>query len=169
MSGRFKSRGGRGGTRGGGFKSARTFSKKRASPEDSDNEDAVPASKKSKGDEESEPLVPTLQKDGNGDSYVALKSNEMRRVTVSNFKGSTLVQIRDYFKGDGDQVLPGKKGIALTLDQYNVLVQALPLIESVLKDMGQETVRPDFDGSVEPATNEAGKEEVTEQEEEEEK
>jgi hypothetical protein len=40
---------------------------------------------------------------------------------------------------------PGKKGIALTLEQYNNLLAAAPLLEQVLREKGEEVVRPDYD------------------------
>ena len=44
--------------------------------------------------------------DANGDPYWEL--SRLRRVTVSSFKGKTLVNVREYYEKDG-QELPGKK------------------------------------------------------------
>lgn len=44
--------------------------------------------------------------DANGDQYWEL--SRLRRVTVSSFKGRTLVNVREYYEKDG-QELPGKK------------------------------------------------------------
>lgn len=44
--------------------------------------------------------------DNNGDPYWEI--SRMRRVTVSTFRGKTLVNIREYYEKDG-QELPGKK------------------------------------------------------------
>lgn len=61
MTGRFKAKRG-------GFK-AGNYNKKRSSPDDDDT--APPASKKAKGSEE--PLVPKLQTDDEGNSYIAVR------------------------------------------------------------------------------------------------
>jgi hypothetical protein len=44
--------------------------------------------------------------DANGDGYWEI--SKMRRVTISSFRGKTLVNIREYYEKDG-QELPGKK------------------------------------------------------------
>lgn len=44
--------------------------------------------------------------DSNGDRYWEI--SKMRRVTVSTFRGKTMVNIREYYEKDG-QELPGKK------------------------------------------------------------
>lgn len=49
--------------------------------------------------------------DSNGDRYWEI--SKMRRVSVSTFRGKTMVNIREYYEKDG-QELPGKK-VSLTL------------------------------------------------------
>lgn len=44
--------------------------------------------------------------DANGDRYWEL--SKMRRVTVSSFRGKTMVNVREYYE-KGGQELPGKK------------------------------------------------------------
>lgn len=44
--------------------------------------------------------------DPNGDTYWEV--SKMRRVTVSKFRGRTMVNVREYYEKDG-QELPGKK------------------------------------------------------------
>lgn len=44
--------------------------------------------------------------DANGDRYWEI--SKMRRVTVSSFRGKTMVNIREYYEKDGRE-LPGKK------------------------------------------------------------
>lgn len=44
--------------------------------------------------------------DSNGDKYWEI--SKARRVTVSTFRGKTMVNIREYYEKDG-QELPGKK------------------------------------------------------------
>ncbi|CAL8467636.1 g7174 [Coccomyxa elongata] len=52
---------------------------------------------------------------------VILSSN--RRADVSNYKGSTFVNIREYYEKDGE-MLPGSKGIALSPEQFKILQAA---------------------------------------------
>lgn len=56
----------------------------------------------------------TCKTDANGDRYWEISKN--RRVTVSTFRGKTMVNIREYYEKDG-QELPGKK-VSLTLMSF---------------------------------------------------
>ncbi|KAH8425655.1 transcriptional coactivator p15/PC4 family protein [Aspergillus melleus] len=49
--------------------------------------------------------------DSNGDKYWEI--SKMRRVTISTFRGKTMVNIREYYEKDG-QELPGKKVSSLS-------------------------------------------------------
>jgi hypothetical protein len=49
-----------------------------------------------------------------GEKYIDL--GKKKRATVRSFKGTLLLDIREYYGADG-QEKPGKKGISLTLDQ----------------------------------------------------
>ncbi|KAJ4383607.1 hypothetical protein N0V86_001662 [Didymella sp. IMI 355093] len=168
----------RGGFRGGGggvFKKG--YAKKR-SPEDED--DAPRASKKSKADDDEEedatPFVPKLDTDDEKNPFITLNDSGKRRVTVSEFKGMTLVSIREYYTNDAGELKPGKKvqcnlaqpgielltanqGISLSLDQYNALLTAAPLLESVLSKKEVQVARPDYNAG-------SGVAEVDEKEEE---
>ncbi|KAH9963907.1 transcriptional Coactivator p15-domain-containing protein [Russula dissimulans] len=70
-----------------------------------------------------------LRKNSEGDAYVDL--GKRKRVTVRSFKGQTLVDIREYYGDDGDEK-PGKKGISLSVEQWNNLVQASRAISDLL-------------------------------------
>lgn len=48
----------------------------------------------------------THKKDSNGDVYWDISNH--RRVTISEFRGKSLVSVREYYEKDG-QELPGKK------------------------------------------------------------
>ncbi|KAI8938217.1 hypothetical protein NX059_005878 [Plenodomus lindquistii] len=137
----------RGGARGGGGASKKSFAKKRSSPDDDDS--APRANKKSKGDDEEDDggqaVVPELAKDDNGDDYIGLNASCKRRVTISEFKSNTLISIREYYTTDSGELRPGKKGISLTIDQYQTLLASAPLLESLLKKKGIAITRPDYD------------------------
>ncbi|KAI4931606.1 hypothetical protein J4E85_004200 [Alternaria conjuncta] len=143
-----------GGARG-GSSYKKTFTKKRSSP-DADDDAAPPrASKKTKSgddDDESVPVVPELKTDDNGDVYVGLNASGKRRVTVSDFNKSTLVSIREYYVTDAGETRPGKKGISLTVDQYNALLASAPLIESALAKKDIQVVRPDYEADLSART-----------------
>ncbi|PYH97782.1 PC4-domain-containing protein [Aspergillus ellipticus CBS 707.79] len=79
--------------------------------------------------------------DSNGDHYWEL--SKMRRLTVSSFRGKTMVNIREYYEKDGQQ-LPGKKGISLPVDQFSSLVILLPEIEATLRKIGGSIPRPRY-------------------------
>ena len=49
-----------------------------------------------------------------GEKYIDL--GKKKRATVREFKGTLLLDIREYYGAD-DQEKPGKKGISLTLEQ----------------------------------------------------
>ncbi|XVF36265.1 hypothetical protein REPUB_Repub19eG0043200 [Reevesia pubescens] len=60
-------------------------------------------------------------------------SDEMRRVSVRNWNGKIWVDIREFYLKDGKQ-LPGKKGIALSLDQWNVLRDHVEELDKALAE-----------------------------------
>ncbi|KAF8829210.1 hypothetical protein HHX47_DHR3001196 [Lentinula edodes] len=86
--------------------------------EDEEEEEEEPKPKKNV---KSKP-VPTSSNNGSlikespeGDKYIDL--GKKKRATVRSFKGSTFVDIREFY-GDTEQSMkPGKKGISLALDQ----------------------------------------------------
>ncbi|EEQ83505.1 hypothetical protein RJZ56_005672 [Blastomyces dermatitidis] len=86
---------------------------------------------------------PTSEKkiDSNGDFYWNI--SRFRRLTVSSFKGRTMVSVREYYEKDG-QELPGKKGISMPLEQFNAMVQLLPNVEAVIKEKGGSLDRPNY-------------------------
>jgi len=75
-------------------------------------------------DAEAEPLTTD-----EGDKYFELSSK--RRVTISQFRGRTLVAIREYYEKEGKQ-LPGK-GISLTVEQYQKFASLVPAINKVVE------------------------------------
>ncbi|XP_008227543.1 PREDICTED: RNA polymerase II transcriptional coactivator KIWI-like [Prunus mume] len=77
---------------------------------DGDSEGHAPPKKTCKRD-------PT---DDNSDEIIACEISKNRRVTVRNWNGKIMVDIREFYVKDGKQ-MPGKKGISLTKDQWDVL------------------------------------------------
>ena len=60
-----------------------------------------------------------------------------RKVGVSEFKGKTYVNIREYYTKDGKD-LPGAKGISLPPDQWHALQAGLPALLSAVKAQQEE-------------------------------
>lgn len=84
--------------------------------------DGEPSKKKSKSADE-----PLTDKEGN--KFWPL--TKTRRVGISNFRGKSYVNIREYYEKDG-QMLPGKKGISLPIDQWKSLCALVDNINNEL-------------------------------------
>ncbi|KAJ8550145.1 hypothetical protein K7X08_033852 [Anisodus acutangulus] len=54
------------------------------------------------------------------DGIVVCEISKNRRVSVRSFGGKIMVDIREFYVKDGKQ-MPGRKGISLSMDQWNVL------------------------------------------------
>jgi hypothetical protein len=66
-----------------------------------------------------------------------LQISPKRRVTIQEYKGITLIGLREYYEKDG-KTLPGKSGISLTAEQWMALTLAMPEIKSALEKRGVE-------------------------------
>ncbi|KAI0509415.1 transcriptional Coactivator p15-domain-containing protein [Xylaria bambusicola] len=105
-------------------------SKKRHADVSSDEEVAQP-SKKTKTKTAAEP-----GKDDEGNSFWPLSAT--RRVVIQNFKGKNYVNFREYYSDAGGELKPTKKGIMLTLEQYNDLLTAIPALNAELQSKGHD-------------------------------
>ena len=79
-----------------------------------------------------------------GEQYWDLGSK--KRITVRSWKGSTLIDIREFY-GEGDDLKPGKKGtdpinrfdaysllgISLNMEQFKVLASAMPELTKIIE------------------------------------
>ena len=57
-----------------------------------------------------------------------------RKVTVRDFRGKPLVDIREFYEKDGEMA-PGRKGISLTIDQYNKLKSYISEIDKAIESL----------------------------------
>ncbi|KAG7288525.1 hypothetical protein NEMBOFW57_004878 [Staphylotrichum longicolle] len=118
------------------------YNKKRQIETDSDGE--LQAVKKSKSEKQGKKAL-TQGKDAEGNSYWEVGSN--RRISASQFKGATLINIREYYTAPDGDLRPGKKGISLSLDQYKALLKIIPELNAELRAQGHEVGDASADGT----------------------
>ncbi|KIY03216.1 uncharacterized protein Z520_01683 [Fonsecaea multimorphosa CBS 102226] len=131
-------------------------SKKRKSAAADDSDQDVATTKRGKGASGSA-FVPSSKPQVDSDGNTFWEISKARRVTLSEFKGKKLVNIREYYEKDNEW-LPGKKGISMSIEQYTALIQIMPQIESVLKSQGEKVPRPNYDGSGSAGDDESNEE-----------
>ncbi|KAJ8467056.1 hypothetical protein OPV22_029608 [Ensete ventricosum] len=71
--------------------------------------------------------------DDDGDLIICRLSSK-RRVTLQDFRGKTLLSIREYYMKDGKE-MPSSKGISLTVEQWEAFRDAVPAIEAAIKKL----------------------------------
>ncbi|KAK0454801.1 transcriptional Coactivator p15-domain-containing protein [Armillaria borealis] len=105
-------------------------SKKAKKAEESTDEDEPieaksKAKKKAPNDSQSDAEV-VVHKTSDGNKYIDL--GKKKRATVRSFKGMPLLDIREFYGQEGDEK-PGKKGISLSLEQWNTLKKGVDTID----------------------------------------
>jgi hypothetical protein len=63
-------------------------------------------------------------------------SKEEVRVSIDDFHGRKIINIRVYYRSEGGQWLPGKQGLALAADRYRHLVDAVLKLGEELQAQG---------------------------------
>ncbi|KAK9816898.1 hypothetical protein WJX72_006917 [[Myrmecia] bisecta] len=84
------------------------------------------------------------------DLEYALDLASMRRVTITEFKGRVLIDLREFYEKEGQQ-LPGKKGIALSQDQWALVCGSLDAVDEAIKQQNGGTA-PQPKQTAQPAT-----------------
>jgi len=69
---------------------------------------------------------------GSKDNTWPLDKN--RSVTINEFRGKVLVDIREYYQDKDGDTKPGKRGISLSASQWQKLKEAIPEIDEALKN-----------------------------------
>jgi hypothetical protein len=62
--------------------------------------------------------------------------SKQRFVSLSEFKGKHYVNIREYYEKNG-KLLPGNKGISLTIEQWEELKKQIPKIDKDIKKVSK--------------------------------
>ncbi|KAL8659272.1 MAG: hypothetical protein Q9202_007207 [Teloschistes flavicans] len=132
--------------------------------------DPAPKSKKAKTVASKKAPPKSASAQGNDDEeFWEITPN--RRISIINFQGQKMINIREYYKDkNGDGMLPGKKvgfllaliripGIALPIAQYSTLLTLLPEIEAALTAKGETVPRPDFTSLKAAAANDPDQQE----------
>ncbi|XP_055821716.1 RNA polymerase II transcriptional coactivator KELP [Solanum dulcamara] len=101
------------------------------------NADEVKEEEEEENDEEEEDgkvkSAGDKEYDDDGDLIVCRLSHK-RRVTVTDFRGKTLVSIREYYNKEGKE-LPTAKGISLTAEQWAMFKKNIPGVEKAIKEL----------------------------------
>ncbi|KAK4144296.1 transcriptional Coactivator p15-domain-containing protein [Dichotomopilus funicola] len=103
---------------------------------DSDAEQPLPQTAKRSKNEKKVKKELSQGTDGDGNPYWEIGNT--RRISTAQFKGMSLINIREYYTTPDGEVRPGKKGISLTLDQYSALLKAIPEVNEKLRADGHE-------------------------------
>uniref|UniRef100_A0A8B9PI55 Activated RNA polymerase II transcriptional coactivator p15 n=1 Tax=Apteryx owenii TaxID=8824 RepID=A0A8B9PI55_APTOW len=77
----------------------------------------------------SKELVSSSSSASDSDSEVDKKIGKMRYVSVRDFKGKVLIDIREYWMDQEGEMKPGRKGISLNPEQWNQLKEQISDID----------------------------------------
>ncbi|XP_060762664.1 SUB1 regulator of transcription b [Neoarius graeffei] len=87
--------------------------------------------KKQKGGESSKPSGSSKRDDNAGDNMFQI--GKMRYVSIRDFKGKVLIDIREYWMDQAGEMKPGKKGISLNPEQWNQLKEQMSDIDDAIR------------------------------------
>ena len=74
------------------------------------------------------PAAATVQRDSENNRFFPI--NGGKRVAEGNYRGKKLVHIREYYQDTEGDMKPGKKGIALSKEQVQMLAENMDEIQS---------------------------------------
>ncbi|XP_001177085.1 activated RNA polymerase II transcriptional coactivator p15 [Strongylocentrotus purpuratus] len=78
---------------------------------------------------------PVKKSSDENDTSEMFSLSRQRFVNVREFRGKVLIDIREYYEKEVGDLLPGKKGISLTVDQWRKLVSQVDDIDSRIEEM----------------------------------
>lgn len=79
-----------------------------------------------------------LEDQTNADGETFFELSKTRRVTLRQWKGKALVDIREFW-GEPSNLKPGKKGISLTAEQWRQLAKIAPAISRRLEGTSSDS------------------------------
>ena len=68
--------------------------------------------------------------DKDGNAYFEI--TDKRRVSLSKFRGKARVDIREFYQVASGDLMPGKKGLSLSLEDYEKFKSMIPAIDAHL-------------------------------------
>ncbi|KAI3395032.1 hypothetical protein diail_1855 [Diaporthe ilicicola] len=81
--------------------------------------------------------------DSEGNTFWDLSGK--RRIVVQKFQGNWYVSLREYYEDKSSgEMKPGKKGIMLSVDQYQTFIGAIP---AITKDLRKHGVKVELEGA----------------------
>ncbi|KAG1937345.1 activated RNA polymerase II transcriptional coactivator p15 [Pimephales promelas] len=89
--------------------------------------------KKQKSGETSKPSG-SAKSDMNSDDNM-FQIGKLRYVSVRDFKGKVLIDVREYWMDQAGEMKPGKKGISLNPEQWNQLKEQMSDIDDAIKKL----------------------------------
>ncbi|CAH1253273.1 SUB1 [Branchiostoma lanceolatum] len=98
--------------------------------DDSDISDDEKAAKKRKLEKKKKQQAKREEDEGSD----MIQLSNKRFISVREFKGKCLIDIREYYDADGE-LKPGRKGISLTTDQWRRLKEAMDEIDGKITDL----------------------------------
>ncbi|KAJ0067766.1 hypothetical protein NL108_010070 [Boleophthalmus pectinirostris] len=91
-----------------------------------------PAAKKPKTGESSKPAAASKSSGSKSEDNM-FQIGKMRYVSVRDFKGKVLIDIREYWMNQDGEMKPGKKGISLNPEQWNQLKEQISDIDDAIR------------------------------------
>ena len=69
-------------------------------------------------------------------AFIPKNKTEQNRISLSEYKGCNLIDIRIYWHKSDDEVIPIKKGISLNVDKLDELIAGLEKARQQIKSNG---------------------------------
>ncbi|PSR80933.1 transcriptional Coactivator p15-domain-containing protein [Coniella lustricola] len=88
--------------------------------------------------------------DAEGNAFWEISNK--RRVVVQKFKGNTFVNLREYYEDSSGEMKPGKKGLMMSIEQYQSFVGLIPSINAALRNEGVAFEDNEDDGVQDPTS-----------------
>lgn len=103
---------------------------KMESGDESDIDEVEPKEKEEK--KEKSPKKQTEESDTEDDNKSEWQLSKNRKISINKFKGKMLIDIREYYEAGGE-MKPGRKGISLTCEQWEILLSVAEKVNDRLK------------------------------------